>query len=146
MIDDVVDFYQPLAEIKGIPLTFKASEKISTEGDALLLAQAIGNLIDNALKFAHGKVWIGLAFLPDTFRISITVSDDGIGITDEDKPRVVERFYRSHASHGTEGVGLGLSLVAAVARLHGGSFEIKDANPGVHATLLIQSCGTKRAA
>lgn len=145
MIEDVVDFYQPLAEIKGIPLTFEPSEKICAEGDALLLAQAIGNLIDNALKYAHSKVWIDLVFMPATFRISITVSDDGIGITDEDKPRVVERFYRSNTSHGTEGVGLGLSLVSAVARLHGGSFELSDANPGLHASLLIQTYGRRTA-
>ena len=141
MVEDVVDFYHPLAELKGIPLTFEQEEKISTSGDALLLAQAIGNLIDNALKYTNSKVWVTVRFLPDLDRISITVSDDGIGISDDDKPKVVERFYRSNTSHGTEGVGLGLSLVAAVARLHGGAFLLRDANPGLHASLLIPTCG-----
>lgn len=139
MIEDVVDFYQPLAELKSIPLVINPGETMSAKGDGLLLAQAIGNLIDNALKYTNSKVWIELSNQPDTGWIAITVSDDGIGISAEDKPRVVERFYRSATSRGTDGVGLGLCLVAAVARLHGGSFELSDGNPGLHATLLIQS-------
>jgi signal transduction histidine kinase len=140
MIDDVVDFYRPLAELKGIALTAVASEQIATSGDALLLAQAVGNLIDNAVKYTQTRVTVEATVLRDAKRILICVSDDGIGISDVEKPRVTERFYRSHSSRGTDGVGLGLSLVAAVAKLHGGTFEMDDAHPGLHATLLIQQC------
>jgi len=138
MVDDVVDFYLPLAELKGITLNFTApKETITASGDALLLAQAVGNLIDNALKYTHSKVLVEVRKLADTNRIWIRVSDDGIGISDADKPRVTERFYRSNTSRDTAGVGLGLSLVNAVAKLHGGSFELADAHPGLHATLII---------
>ena len=140
MVEDVIDFYQPLAEMKGIALTFDSSASVSTKCDALLLAQAIGNLIDNALKYTQNFVRVQVQAFPDTDRILITVSDNGIGIPDEEKPRVIERFYRSHASRGTDGVGLGLSLVAAVAKLHDGSLELTDAVPGLHATLIIHIC------
>jgi signal transduction histidine kinase len=71
--------------------------------------------------------------------IELTVSDDGPGIPDEEKPRVAERFYRSDASRGTPGVGLGLSLVDAVARLHGGALELADNHPGLRAMLVLPS-------
>jgi len=140
MIDDVVDFYRPLAELKGITLTAVSNEPITTSGDALLLAQAVGNLIDNAVKYTQTRVTVEATLLRDAKQILICVSDDGIGISDAEKPRVTERFYRSHSSRGTDGVGLGLSLVAAVAKLHGGTFEMADAQPGLYATLLIQHC------
>jgi signal transduction histidine kinase len=69
--------------------------------------------------------------------VAITVSDDGPGIPDEEKSKVAERFYRGDASRGTPGVGLGLSLVAAVAELHGGSLQLSDNCPGLRATLLL---------
>lgn len=137
MTEDVVDFYRPLAEIRGIQLSFAANQHITTQGDPLLLAQAIGNLIDNALKYTHHKVVVDVTTLVSLNRVSICISDDGAGINDEEKPRVTERFYRSSSSQGKTGVGLGLSLVVAVARLHGGSLELSDAHPGLHATLLI---------
>ena len=144
MVDDVVDFYRPLAELKGISLRFQSRSNISTSGDALLLAQAVGNLIDNALKYTQNSVKVQVQVLHDSDRILITVSDDGAGIADEEKPRVIERFYRSDTSRGIDGVGLGLSLVAAVATLHGGSLELTDAHPGLHATLIIQICNNAR--
>src|SRR5258708_20244958 len=69
--------------------------------------------------------------------IEIAVSDDGPGIPDEEKPKVLERFYRGDASRGTPGVGLGLSLVAAVAKLHGGVLELGDNHPGLGACLRL---------
>ena len=137
MTEDVVDFYRPLAEIRGIQLNFTCNQHITAQGDPLLLAQAIGNLIDNALKYTHHQVNIDVTAFYQLNRVSIRVSDDGAGISDEEKPRVTERFYRSSGSQGKTGVGLGLSLVVAVARLHGGTLELSDAHPGLHATLLI---------
>jgi hypothetical protein len=69
--------------------------------------------------------------------IELSVADTGRGISDEEKPRVPERFYRGDASRGTPGVGLGLSLVASVARLHGGRLELADNEPGLKATLVL---------
>jgi signal transduction histidine kinase len=140
---EVAEFYQPVAELKEIALIFKSSDQLSAPGDPLLLAQAIGNLIENALKYAqqNGVITVVVRRRPDQ-AIEISVSDDGPGIPDEEKPKVVERFYRGDASRGTPGVGLGLSLVAAVARLHGGALELGDNHPGLRATILMASYGT----
>ena len=111
---------------------------LTVAGDPLLLAQAIGNLIENALKYAQekGRITIMAAQRPDG-AIEVVVSDDGPGIPDDEKAKVTERFYRGDRSRGTEGVGLGLSLVAAVMKLHGGVLELTDNHPGLRATLLM---------
>jgi signal transduction histidine kinase len=135
---EAAEFYHPVAELKGVTLTFASSGDLTGAGDPLLLAQAIGNLIDNALKYAQekGTITVQAARRPDG-TIEVSVSDDGPGIPDAEKPKVTERFYRGDASRGTEGVGLGLSLVAAVTKLHGGLLELADNHPGLRATLLI---------
>ena len=138
VVNDAVDFYQPLAELKGVVLAFSAISKFNAYGDPLLLAQAIGNLIDNALKYAKQEINIRVeASHRQDVAIAITVSDDGPGIPDAEKGKVTERFYRGDASRGTPGVGLGLSLVAAVAKLHGGTLEFANASPGLSATLFM---------
>lgn len=140
---DAVEFYQPLAELRGITLTFGSTAEPIVPGDPLLLAQALGNLIDNALKYAQAEVWVVVEKMQQSDgAVSITVSDDGPGIPDAEKSKVVERFYRGDASRGTTGVGLGLSLVAAVAKLHGGALEFTDAGPGLRATLFMCSPAT----
>jgi signal transduction histidine kinase len=135
---EVAEFYQPLAELKDVTLSFSTSGKLNAGGDPLLLAQAIGNLIDNALKYAprDGSITVIARQRLDR-SIEVVVADDGPGIPDDEKPKVAERFYRSDTSRGTPGVGLGLSLVAAVARLHGGSLEFGDNHPGLRATLVL---------
>jgi len=138
VVSDAVDFYQPLAELKGIVLTFSAISKFNAYGDPLLLAQAIGNLIDNSLKYAKQEINVRVeASQRQDVAIAITISDDGPGISDAEKEKVTERFYRGDASRGTPGVGLGLSLVAAVAKLHGGTLRFADASPGLSATLFM---------
>jgi signal transduction histidine kinase len=114
----------------------------------VLLAQAIGNLIDNALKYTSdgGAINVEVQTLADG-RVRITVADDGPGIPDEEKPKVSARFYRGDASRGTPGVGLGLTLVASVAKVHGGALELADNNPGLRAHMIVaaQSPGTSGA-
>jgi len=140
MLEEAAEFYQPLAEIKGVTLSCEGPPTLLASGDPLLLTQAIGNLIDNAIKFAHegGAIVVAADQRPDG-AIALTVRDDGPGITDAEKPKVSERFYRGDASRGTPGVGLGLSLVAAVAKLHRGVLELADNHPGLRATLLLFS-------
>ena len=134
------EFYQPVAEINGVKLSFQSAGAQSVPGDPLLLAQAIGNLIDNALKFAplNGAITVAAARRPGG-AVEIAVSDNGPGIPDGEKARVSQRFYRGDASRGTPGVGLGLSLVEGVARLHGGALELADNGPGLRATLVVCS-------
>lgn len=139
---EVAEFYQPVAELQGVTLSLISSEPLTLAGDPLLLAQAIGNLVDNALKYAqkNGTITIKASRRQDG-SIAIAVMDNGPGIPDEEKPKVIDRFYRSDASRGTPGVGLGLSLVAAVAKLHGGSLELSDNHPGLIATLILSVSG-----
>jgi signal transduction histidine kinase len=135
IVSDAVEFYQPVAELRRVTLSLMVSGDLEVVADALLLAQAIGNLIDNALKFAPdgGEADVVAARRGDM--IAISVADDGPGIPDAEKPKVTERFYRGDASRGTPGVGLGLALVKAVATLHHGSLDFADNKPGLVATL-----------
>jgi signal transduction histidine kinase len=133
-----VEFYAPAAELKNIHLTFRADGPVAVSGDPVLLAQALSNLIDNALKYAPVNGTIDVAvFRRGDGKAEISVSDDGPGIADSEKSKVVERFYRGDASRGTPGVGLGLSLVQAVAKLHGSALSLSDREPGLCVALTI---------
>lgn len=140
---DIAEFYQPVAELKGIALSWSAKGDLALAGDPVLLAQAIGNLIDNALKYAqeNGSIRVEASRAGGTV-IEVTVADDGPGIPDDEKPNVSKRFYRGDASRGTPGVGLGLSLVSAVADLHGGALIFTDNKPGLRATLRLFATAT----
>ena len=135
-----VELYLPAAELKGINLACRDTGPIPVAGDPLLLAQAVSNLIDNALKYASdgGNVSVEVLRRAEG-AVEITVADDGPGISDAEKPKAPERFYRGDISRGTPGVGLGLSLVAAVAKLHGGQLVLADNHPGLRAQMLIES-------
>ncbi|KVN53126.1 hybrid sensor histidine kinase/response regulator [Burkholderia anthina] len=138
LIAEVVEFYQPVAELKGISLNCSCPQRRTMSGDPQLIAQAVSNLIDNAIKYApdNGRVTVAVGVSSDN-KIEITVADNGPGIRDEEKRMVVQRFYRGDASRGTPGVGLGLALVAAVAKLHRGTIELHDGDPGLKATLSL---------
>src|SRR6202140_1728138 len=122
---NAVEFYAPAAELKNIDLAFRSDGPVSVSGDPVLLAQALSNLIDNALKYApvNGSIEVAVLKRSDG-TAEVSVSDDGPGIADSEKNKVVERFYRGDASRGTPGVGLGLSLVQAVAKLHGSALGL----------------------
>ncbi len=136
---EAVEFYLPAAELKGVALAFRDSGPAPTSGDPVLLAQAVSNLIDNALKYVPTGGTITVEIPRRTEQgVEIAVADNGPGISDNEKPKVVERFYRGDASRGTPGVGLGLSLVEAVAKLHGGSLEFADNHPGLRARMTVE--------
>jgi signal transduction histidine kinase len=129
---NAVEFYEPAAELKDIELRLTIAGPVMVFGDPVLLAQALGNLIDNALKYApkNGIIEVAVRKREDG-AAEISVTDNGPGITGAEKIKVVERFYRGDASRGTPGVGLGLSLVQAVAKLHGSVLELLDQSPGL---------------
>ena len=135
---EVTEFYLPVAELNDVSLTFLPQGMLQTVGDPLLLAQALGNLVENALKYApaHGHIAIGARRCGE-LDIELTVADNGPGVPEDERARVVERFYRSDTSRGTPGVGLGLALVSAVARLHGGSLRLEDNQPGLRVVLCL---------
>jgi signal transduction histidine kinase len=135
---EAVEFYLPAAELKGVALSFHADGPAPTSGDPVLLAQAVSNLIDNALKYCQSGGAITVEIPRNTDQVvEIAVSDNGPGISDAEKAKVVERFYRGDASRGTPGVGLGLSLVDAVAKLHSGSLRFTDNHPGLKVLLTV---------
>jgi signal transduction histidine kinase len=136
-----VEFYVPAAEVRDITLTFHdGAGALHAAGDQILLAQAVNNLIDNALKYTPpgGTVTVSTV-RPAGDLAGIVVSDTGPGMTTELRARATERFFRGDASRGTPGVGLGLSLVQAVARLHGGTLEFAEQHPGLTATIRFPS-------
>jgi signal transduction histidine kinase len=135
---EVVEFYAPAAEEKGIAFSFQTDGDAPVAGDPVLLAQAVNNLIDNALKFVgeRGAIGVAVARRGDG-AVTITVADNGPGISEAQRPQVVGRFVRGDTSRGTPGVGLGLSIVDAVARLHGGALRLGDNHPGLRAQMLL---------
>jgi signal transduction histidine kinase len=134
---DVVELYDPLAEGKGIALSLEAKGSGSAEmrGDPSLLFEAISNLIDNAIKFTPAGGRITVRIDKERERLGIVVADSGPGIPAAEREAVLRRFYRTEKSRHAPGTGLGLSLVAAVARLHGLHLAIDDAEPGCRVTL-----------
>jgi signal transduction histidine kinase len=135
---NAVEFYEPAAELKSIDLKIRTSGALMIPGDPVLLAQALSNLIDNALKYApaNGSIEVGVQKTVEG-TVEISVSDNGPGIEDSEKTKVMQRFYRGDASRGTPGVGLGLSLVQAVAKLHGAPLDLRDNSPGLRVVITM---------
>ncbi|HEX4150814.1 MAG TPA: HAMP domain-containing sensor histidine kinase [Steroidobacteraceae bacterium] len=133
-----VEFYAPAAELKNIRLALRAEGPLQVSGDPILIAQALGNLIDNALKYApeSGRIEVAVRRRADDLA-EVAVIDNGPGILDSEKAKVIERFYRGDASRGTPGIGLGLSLAQAVAKLHGSALELSDQTPGLRVALAV---------
>ncbi|WP_341910389.1 ATP-binding protein [Ferrovibrio terrae] len=138
LVEDAAELYAPAAEAKGITLTCETEAGLGVDGDRYLLAQAVGNLLDNAVKYtpAGGSIRLSADRQSDG-HLTLAVADSGPGIPDAERGRVTERFYRGDTSRHAEGVGLGLSLVEAVARLHGGSLRLDGNNPGLKAVLAL---------
>jgi signal transduction histidine kinase len=126
---DVVELYEPLAEERRVSLRLIPASAIAIEGNRSLIAQALANLVDNAIKYTPegGKVTIRIASGADG--VDLSVADSGPGIPAEDRVRVVERFVRLEASRNSPGTGLGLSLVAAVAHFHNAQLVLEDNVP-----------------
>ncbi|MCX7359790.1 MAG: HAMP domain-containing sensor histidine kinase [Alphaproteobacteria bacterium] len=127
ILRELVDFYEPAAEDVRRSLKGEVEDGLYIYGEPGLFTQAVSNLIENALKYTYdgGRVEVRAVRRADG-RIEIAVSDDGPGIAPEDRDRVLDRFVRLESARSTPGAGLGLSLVAAVARLHKGGLHLRD--------------------
>jgi|SRR5579859_1019066 len=127
---EIAELYEPIAEEKEVAFSLSLAEAPLIAGDRDLLSELISNLVDNALKFtpAGGRVRLSLETGPGGLILAVT--DTGPGIPPELHEAVFQRFFRSDASRSIEGYGLGLSLVDAIAKLHGFTLEIGDNNPG----------------
>ena len=148
LVRDVADLYEPAAEERGLSLRLSCSGDVMMAGEKHLIGQALANLLDNAIKYAvpaskgttqdgaRTDVAIGLEDKGDA--VDIVISDRGPGIPQKDRERVLQRFVRLQPSRSIQGSGLGLSLVAAVARLHDGSVTLEDNEPGLRIRLRLK--------
>jgi signal transduction histidine kinase len=135
---EVGELYEPVAEDEGVALVVDAPEPVRLVAVRELLAQALVNLVDNALKYGRAegreaKVTISVRRAGD--HAVLAVADTGPGVAADDRARVLDRFTRLEASRSAPGSGLGLALVAAVARHHRGEIELADAAPGLKVSL-----------
>jgi signal transduction histidine kinase len=144
IVREVVELYDAAAEQRGTCLTTTGDSEVLAIGDRDLIFDAIANLVDNAIK--HGRAGGRVIVASETVNGSpvVSISDDGPGIPADQHEQVFKRFYRLEQSRYTPGNGLGLSLVAAVARLHGARIEMLDNAPGLTFKLWFAAPGNPR--
>jgi signal transduction histidine kinase len=132
---NALELYDAVAEAKGLTLTHTLADQPTVAGDGDLLANALANLIENAIKYtpSGGAIHVGTHREGDS--VTLTVRDNGRGIPEEERTRVGTRFYR--LDRAVPGWGLGLASVLAIARLHGGRLQLEDAGPGLIARLVL---------
>ena len=148
VVRDVAELYEPVAEERDLDLELDLADGVRIDGERQLIGQAVANLIDNAIKYAGnppasgseahrsgGRVRITLSAIGD--QAEIAVADNGPGIPEAQRARVLKRFVRLEESRSQPGSGLGLSLVAAVAQLHGGCVRLEDNAPGLRVVIAL---------
>ncbi len=135
LLEELFEDYQAVAEEEGIRLSLRAEPVPALVADRELLAEAVMNLLDNALKFtaSGGHVQMGLRLAMG--RVRIEIQDNGPGISSQDRERVLRRFCRGQHDPLVSGAGLGLAIVAAVARAHDFDLCMEDAQPGLRVVL-----------
>jgi signal transduction histidine kinase len=148
----VGELYEPLADDRGLKLRVEAPAAATVHGNRELVSQALANLVDNAIKYAAppgaangARPEVLVQAQSDGDRIMLTVADGGPGIPEADRGRAVERFVRLEQSRSAPGSGLGLSLAAAVARLHGGELKLEDNHPGLRSVIMLPRVGPEAA-
>jgi signal transduction histidine kinase len=137
VVSDVVELYDATAEAEGITLTGDIKGRPIALADRNLLASALANLVDNALKYAGTGSTVQVRVVEERDTVSIIVQDDGPGIPPTERARVIDRFYRLDESRSLPGNGLGLSIVTAIASLHSGELDLADASPGLIARVIL---------
>lgn len=143
LLERIFQLYLPVAEDCGHPLSRSIHEGIAVRGDAELLTQMFSNLIENALHHTPAGAPIRVALTLTNGVAVAAIADGGPGIPAAERAKVLRRFYRLSSSRSTEGHGLGLSLVAAIADLHGARLELADAEPGLEVTVRFEAAGTQ---
>jgi signal transduction histidine kinase len=142
---DISELYAPLSEDKGIDFAAEFSKDLLVRGNREFLAQALANILDNAVKYTPpgGAIMLRVR-RRSSGEIEFSVTDTGPGVPEADRGRVIERFVRLENSRSEPGAGLGLSLVGAVAEAHGGRLELDEgpgsvdgAGPGLRVALIL---------
>jgi signal transduction histidine kinase len=135
VMHDVSEAYAPSAEDSQHILKFEIAEGIHMTGDRQLLAQMISNIVENALSHTPTGSVVKIGLAPAAKGFEARVSDNGPGVPEAEREKVLDRFYRLDRSRTTSGSGLGLALVKAIAHLHGLSLRLEDARPGLSVIL-----------
>jgi signal transduction histidine kinase len=142
---DLADLYRPAAEDRQLILEYRCAPGLQMRANRHLLAQALANLLDNAIKYTPPGGRVGLEIERTVTGPSIAVVDNGPGIPEADRARVLQRFVRLDGTRSTPGNGLGLSLVDAVAKLHGAELSLSDNRPGLRVSLAFRAALEERA-
>ncbi len=137
LVQDAAELYEALAEDKHQKLAMLIEPQLTLVGDRDLIFQTLCNLIDNAIKYTPEGGSIEVILDADKNHVYLTVADSGIGIPEEERDKVFQRFYRVAKSRSLAGNGLGLSLVQAVLELHQGKITLKDNQPGLRVELAL---------
>ncbi|NRD89085.1 hypothetical protein C8024_05935 [Sphingopyxis sp. BSNA05] len=139
LLIDLSEIYGPLAEEQGVEIVVRAPKNLNAEIHRELINQALGNLIENALKYASTADEIVLDAEATDDGFILIVSDNGSGIPDEQMAKALKRFGRLDPARQESGSGLGLSLVEAVAKLHGGGLLLKQNAPGLKVEIFLKN-------
>ncbi len=134
---DIVEMYEATADEQGVLLVQMYGDSVPARGDRNLLGSALASLVDNAIKYAGPGATVEVSAGSDEQGRWLAVRDNGPGVPRDELPKLTQRFYRLDKSRHLPGNGLGLSIVAAIAALHGGSLEIEDAAPGLRLRLRL---------
>jgi signal transduction histidine kinase len=137
LMERVRQAYEPVAEDAGKELAAQITPAVAVAGDEELLGQLISNLIENAFAHAGESEIVRLGVHLDSGRAVLSVADHGPGVPASERGKVMRRFYRLDVSRTTPGAGLGLSMVHAIAQLHGGEIELGDNGPGLVARVRL---------
>ena len=136
---DIVEMYEATADEQGVLLVQMYGDAVPARGDRNLLGSALASLVDNAIKYAGAGATVEVSAGLDAHGGWLAVRDNGPGVPVEELPKLTQRFYRLDKSRHLPGNGLGLSIVDAIAALHGGSLEIEDAAPGLRLRFRLAS-------
>jgi signal transduction histidine kinase len=129
-VNRAADLYREVAEQKGISVVIEESGAAELHGDPVRISQLLSNLVDNALKYTPDGGRVTLAAAKESGAVVVTVSDTGPGVPEGERDAIWRRLYRGDASRSQRGLGLGLTLVRAIAEAHGGTATIADAPGG----------------
>lgn len=137
LVRDMADLYEPLAEEKGVRIAADLGENVGINGNRHLLSQAVANLLDNAIKYTPRGGEIELVVRRDKKIVELVIADTGPGIPFEARDSVLQRFFRLEQSRNAPGSGLGLSLVAAVIKMHNAELKLEDNTPGLRVVIVF---------
>ena len=135
VLEQIVGLYEPVMDDTGHPFEVQLAHDLRLSGDPQLLIRLFGNLLDNAIRHTPAGGRISLTVEQSGSGATVSVADEGPGIPADDRDKVFRRFYRREQSRTTPGSGLGLSLVQAIAELHGAEVSLADNSPGLRAVV-----------